>query len=72
MPDSAGDERFVEAMAAASEASIKANSLREQIQPFVRKEDPEAAIQVAQESAAAFEADQETRLFLGPVGSIPG
>lgn len=68
---SAADERFVEAMDAATEASIKAISLRQQIQPYAEKEDPEAAIERARETAEAFEADQEARLFLGPVGTIP-
>lgn len=63
---SPGDRKFEAAMRAASELSVKARSLLEQIQPYVHDIDPFAAIVDAREKAEEYEQDQEGRIFLGP------
>jgi hypothetical protein len=63
---SVGDEKFAAAMRAAAEFSVKARSLLDQIKPYIETNDPFAAMVEAHDRAQAFEAEQETRIFLGP------
>jgi hypothetical protein len=63
---SPGDKKFDAAMRAASELSVKARSLMEQIQPYAHEVDPFAAIVDAHHKAQQYEEDQERRIFLGP------
>jgi hypothetical protein len=53
-------------MRAASELTVKARSLLDQIKPYIATDDPFAAMVEAHDRAQAFEAEQETRIFLGP------
>lgn len=61
-----GDEKFADAMRAASEVAIKARSLLDQIRPYTEADDPFAALVEAHDRAQTFENDQETRIYLGP------
>lgn len=64
---SVGDEKFAAAMRAASEFSLKAKSLLDQIKPYTEASDPFEAMIRAHERAQAFEDGQESRIFLGPL-----
>jgi 5'-deoxynucleotidase YfbR-like HD superfamily hydrolase len=63
---SVGDEKFAAAMRAASELTVKARSLLDQIKPYIETDDPFAAMVEAHDRAQAFEVEQETKIFLGP------
>lgn len=64
---SVGDEKFAAAMRAASEFSLKAKSFLDQIRPYAEAADPFEAMIRAHIRAQAFESDQESRIFLGPL-----
>jgi len=61
-----GDERFADAMRAASEFSVRTRSLLQQIRPYAESDDPFAAILTASDVVKPYEEDQEKRIFEGP------
>lgn len=63
---SKGDRKFAAAMEAASEVTVKAKSLIEQMKPYVEADDPFAALVMAREKSMEYERDQEARIFRGP------
>lgn len=63
---SVGEQKFADAMRAAAELEVKARSLIDQIKPYAEADDPFAALVEAHERAAAYEHEQEQRIFLGP------
>lgn len=63
---SEGDRKFAAAMQAASEVTVKARSLLDQIRPYAEADDPFAALVAARDRAESYEKDQEKRIFLGP------
>lgn len=57
-------DKFAEAMRATDEFTVKVRSLREQLEPYARENDPFAAIMTAHDSAEDY-----TR---GVLGDLPG